>query len=303
MLAFAADVVVGDPPNRWHPVAWMGHAVAAGRRRLARGGPVQLTVLGATLVALVAAMAALAGSAIAALAAPLGAAGLVLEALALKSTFALRGLAGAAAAVAADLERGDLPAARARVGRDLVSRSTASLDETRVASAAIESVAENATDSLVAPLLFYAVFGLPGAFFYRAVNTADAMIGYRQGDLEHFGKAAARLDDLLNLAPARLSALALVAGAGLAGADARGALDVMRRDRGRTASPNAGWTMAAMAGALGVRLEKSGYYALGKGRPPSTDDVYRSLAVLWSTAACAAAAITLGYHVIRALNR
>lgn len=281
----------------------MGHALAAGRRRLARGGPARLTVLGAVLVSLVAGAAALAGSGIAALAAPLGAVGLVLEALAFKSTFALRGLAGAAAAVAADLERGDLPTARARVGRDLVSRPTASLDEARVASAAIESVAENATDSLIAPLLFYAVFGLPGAFFYRAVNTADAMIGYRQADLEHFGKAAARLDDLLNLVPARLCALALVAGAGLAGADARGALDVMRRDRGRTASPNAGWTMAAMAGALGVSLEKPGHYVLGEGRRPSANDVRRSLAVLWRAAACAAAAIALGYHAIVDMNR
>ncbi len=281
----------------------MGHAIAAGRRRLSGGSPALLLIRGTALVTMLVAASTLTGWGIAVVAAKLGPAGLVLEALALKCTFALHGLASAAAAVAAELAHGDLAAARARVGRDLVSRSTGSLDEAHVASATIESVAENTTDSLVAPLLFYAAFGLPGAFCYRAVNTADAMIGYREGDLEHLGKVAARLDDLLNLVPTRLAALALVAGAALAGADARGALAVMRRDARRTASPNAGWTMAAMAGALGVTLEKHGHYVLGDGRPPRREDVDRSLVVLRLAALPSLAGIMLAYHVIRLLGQ
>ncbi len=261
----------------------MGRAIAFGRR-LAGGSPAALLLRGAGVVFVVAALAALGGWAVTLAAARLGAPGLVLEALGLKLTFAVRGLATAASAVARALERGDLAAARNGVARDLVSRPTAALDDARVASAAIESVAENLTDSVVAPLVYYALFGLPGAALYRAVNTADAMIGYRDGVLEHFGKPAARLDDVLNFVPARLAALALLAGAAIAGADARRGLAVMRRDRRRTSSPNAGWTMAAMAGALGVTLEKPGHYVLGDGRPPQAGDVVRSVALLWRAA-------------------
>ena len=134
--------------------------------------------------------------------------------MALKSTLALRGLTAAGREVAGALERGDLVAARASVGRHLVSRPTATLRAEQVAAGAIESLAENLTDSFVAPLMFYLLFGLPGACAYRALNTADSMLGYREGALEYFGKLAARLDDVANLIPARLAALALVVAAG-----------------------------------------------------------------------------------------
>lgn len=201
----------------------------------------------------------------------------LLEAVVLKAMISLRGLAVAARTVIAHLNRGDVIGARAAVGYHLVSRRTSELDESQVASAAIESVAENLTDALVAPLLWYLALGLPGAVAYRVVNTADAMIGYRESALEHFGKVAARLDDLLNLIPARLAALALIAAAGLTGGSFRQAARVMWRDHGRTASPNAGWTMAAMAGALRVVLEKPGHYRLGEGRRPASPDVRRSI--------------------------
>ncbi len=214
----------------------------------------------------------------------LGAAGVLLEAVALSSLISLRGLASAAREVGAHLAAGDLVAARAAVGFHLVSRPTATLDAGQVASAAIESVAENLTDAFLAPLCFYLAFGLPGVAIYRAVNTADAMFGYREGTLEHFGKVAARLDDLLNLVPARLAGLALVAGALLAREHAGRALATLRRDRRRTASPNAGWTMSAMAGALGVMLEKPGAYRLGEGRPPAPEDIHCALRVFWASA-------------------
>jgi adenosylcobinamide-phosphate synthase len=221
-----------------------------------------------------------AGALVSALASRLGFAGLLLEAAALTCLLSLRGLVGAARDVAADLSRGDLVAARRAVGYHLVSRPTAELDAGRVASATVESVAENLTDSLVAPALFFLAGGLPGAAVYRVINTADAMFGYRLGPLEFFGKIAARLDDLLNLIPARLAGFSLVVGAALVGEDGRRALACLRRDRRRTASPNAGWTMSAMAGALGVVLEKPGTYRLGAGDLPIAGDVERSLRVL-----------------------
>ena len=184
-------------------------------------------------------------------------------------------------------ERGDLAAARAALARDLVSRRTEDLAEGQVASAAVESVAENLTDGFVAPLCFFLAFGLPGALVYRAINTADAMLGYREGTLEEFGKLAARLDDVLNLIPARLSAGAIVLAAPFGGGDARRAFTVMRRDQGLTASPNAGWTMAAMAGGLGVAIEKAGAYRLGDGALPTAGHIRQSVSIVRRASAIA----------------
>jgi adenosylcobinamide-phosphate synthase len=161
----------------------------------------------------------------------------------------------------------------------IVSREVAELDEARVAAAAVESLAENASDSVAAPLLYYVAFGLPGAYLYRMANTLDAMWGYR-GRYEFLGKAAARTDDLLNLIPSRLAALATVVSCWAVGGSSPGAWVCARKDSARTASPNAGWPMAAMAGALGVRLEKVGHYALNAGgRSPEVADLRRAMRV------------------------
>jgi adenosylcobinamide-phosphate synthase len=236
-----------------------------------------------------------------ALAARLGAVGALVEALALACLLSLRSLAAAALAVEAALASGDLGAARDAVGRHLVSRPTAALDAGHVASAAVESVAENLTDAFVAPVCFYLAFGLPGAAVYRAINTADAMFGYREGTLEYFGKVGARLDDLFNLAPARLAGWALVAGALLAGGNASRAAGVMLSDRRRTASPNAGWTMSAMAGALEITLEKPGAYRLGTGPLPAPSDIERSVRVFaWASAVGLGAAVTIAWTLYAA---
>ena len=282
LLALAIDLALGDPPNRYHPVAWLGRLLAAGRRRLCRGSPISLLAGGTAITLTVATFAAVIGAGVTSLAHRLGFAGLVLEAMALTCLLSLRGLVVTAREVAAYLGRGDLVGARRAVGYHLVSRPTADLDADHVASAAVESVAENLTDSLVAPALCFLAGGLAAASFYRVINTADAMFGYREGALEYFGKVAARLDDLMNLIPARLAGLGVVAGAALARESASGAFTALRRDRRRTASPNAGWTMSAMAGALGVTLEKPGAYRLGAGHPPSAGDIERSLRVLYA---------------------
>jgi len=301
LLALAVDLAFGDPPNRYHPVAWIGRLLEAGRRWLCRGSPASLLAGGAAVTIAVAGLAGAAGALVSVLAARLGVGGLLLEALALMCLLSFRDLVGAARSVAADLGRGDLPAARRTVGYHLVSRPTAELDERRVASATVESVAENLTDSLVAPVCFFLAGGLVGAAVYRVINTADSMFGYRTGPLEYFGKSAARLDDLLNFFPARIAGLSLVAGAALAGESARGALAILRRDRCRTESPNAGWTMAAMAGALGVVLEKPTVHRLGAGALPIVRDIERSVRVLRAAAAVSLLLMAAAFVVARKL--
>jgi adenosylcobinamide-phosphate synthase len=302
LVAVACDAAAGDPPNRAHPVAWLGRLLDAGRRTLCVGSPRRLLFGGAALTLLAAGVAALAGWAVAALAGTLGWAEPILVGVGLWLLLALRGLFAAASAVARPLAAGDLPVARARLAWHLVSRPTVALEAPHVASAAVESVAENLTDGYVAPLAFFLAFGLPGAAAYRAVNTADAMLGYRDGALEYFGKTAARLDDLLNLLPARLAALAIVAAAPLAGGAGPLAWRVLRRDRRRTASPNAGWTMAAMAGALDVTLEKLDSYRLGDGRPARADDIARAIRVAAVAAGLATAALVGMAAALRAVR-
>jgi adenosylcobinamide-phosphate synthase len=295
VLAVALDLACGDPPSRGHPVAWMGRAIGAGRRVLCRGPAWWLLLSGGALTLAVTALASGAGVALSSLAVMLGPAGVLLEALALKATISPRGLVSAARSVAAALERGALDEARARLGFHLVSRPTATLDAGQVASGAVESVAENLTDALVAPVVFFLALGLPGALGYRALNTADTMLGYREGALEHFGKLAARLDDLANLLPARLAGLALVAAAGRR---APHAWSVMVRDHARTASPNAGWTMSAMAGALAVTLAKPGAYRLGLGPPPGAEAIAHGIDVFRRAAALALGIAVLGHAAL-----
>lgn len=299
-LAVALDLVIGDPPNRWHPVAWIGRLVALGRR-LAPRSPDDLAIHGSFLVLIVAGVAA--GGALVAhalLASLPGIAASIAQAWLLKCSLSLRGLFGAVEVVRGHLVAGDLEGARRAVAWHLVSRETADLDPGAVASAAVESLAENLTDGFVAPVCFYVLGALVGgvgaglalAWAYRAVNTADAMIGYRRDELEYLGRATARADDLLNYLPARLAAWALVAGAWLARQSAAGAARTWRRDRGRTESPNAGQTMAAMAGALGASLEKTGHYRLGEGPPPDPEAIDRAMRVeRWAAALCLAVAL------------
>ena len=206
-------------------------------------------------------------------------------ALLFKSTFAVGMLHRVAATTRGLLASDDLPALRENM-RSLVSRDVSAMTPGQAIAATVESVSENTTDSFVGPWLAFALFGLPGAFAYRAVNTLDSMIGYR-GEYEYLGKAAARLDDLVNLVPARLTALLLALGSlVLPGQRAGGAWRIMWRDHARTASPNAGWTMSGMAGALGVALEKEGHYTLGDAtRALEPQDITRAVQSMYLVAA------------------
>ncbi len=196
-------------------------------------------------------------------------------AVALKPLLAVRALFAAVADVERPLLRGDIPAARAAAAR-IVSRDVSTLDSPLLAAAAIESLAENLSDSVVAPCCAFLLGGLPLAAAYRAANTLDAMLGYR-GAKEYLGKPAAKLDDVLNLVPSRLAAALLVAASPAVGASPRRVALAAWGDRRRTASPNAGWPMSAVAAALGRCLEKRGHYRLyPAGSEPVPHDVRRA---------------------------
>jgi adenosylcobinamide-phosphate synthase len=296
--ALLLDAALGEGQHRWHPVALAGRALEVALAPWRRRGPAVQLAGGAAAVALVAAGAGSAAWVVERLARRAGPAGWLALALALKSTLAVRQLLEEGLRVARWLEEGRLEDAR-RGLRALVSRPTADLPPDLVASAAIESLAENLADSVAAPLLAYVLLGLPGAAAYRVVNTADAMVGYR-GELEWLGKAAARADDALGWLPSRLSALALALAAALTAGPPAGsrALATARREGPATASPNAGRPMAAMAGALDRRLEKRGHHVLGAGRPaPGAADVRRAVALTGLAAALlGACAIALAWH-------
>ena len=292
-MALLAELAVGYPDRLYraigHPVTWIGKLIAATDRVLnheARGDGARRAA-GVVALVLFVAIAGGAGWVVQHL---LGAgAGLVVTAILASSLLAQRSLAEHVAAVADALERGGLEAGREAVSR-IVGRDPARLDEAGVSRAAIESLAENFSDGIVAPAFWMAVGGLPGAAAYKAVNTADSMIGHRTPRHEAFGWAAARFDDLVNLPASRLTALLIVCAAWtLKGASPRNAVRAIWRDAGRHRSPNAGWPEAAMAGALGLALAGPRVYGgvrvddvfMGEGgrREANADDIRRALAL------------------------
>lgn len=308
--AVAVDMALGDPRNRYHPTAWAGGLMArmiplsAGRGFWAErlGGAAAVAAPACAAVALLLPLYYAAGHAFADIgwgaadpaqyvhAAVLAIACCVL----LKCTIAVRGMQRHAYAVVESLEgEGGVAAARSNLSM-IVKRKTGSLDEEHVISGVLESIGENTVDGATGSLFYYGLFGLPGAFAHRIVNTADSMAGYRGEMLGRLGWFAAHADTILNYAPARLTGIAMVAAAAALGCDWRGALRSMIRDGGSTASRNSGYPMAALAGALNVRLEKEGHYVLcGGGRAPSTRDVRRAVSLMKATVLVFAAGVVV----------
>jgi adenosylcobinamide-phosphate synthase len=266
-LGLLGDLARPEPPDKVHPVAWFGRAMHA----LEGGSYGDSRAAGARFAA--------AGVAIGA------AAGLVLRSTAAATTLAVagRGLADAATAVAGALEADDLEAARALLPA-LVGRDPAELDEPALARAVVESVAENTVDAVVAPAMWGAALGAPGALGYRAVNTLDSMVGYRTPRYARFGWASARLDDAAGWVPARVTAVLVAA---VRPGAARRVLEAVRTQAPAHPSPNAGVAEAAFAAALDLRLGGRSVYAgveelrpaLGTGRAPDAADIGRAVAL------------------------
>jgi len=289
-LALLLDLLVGEYPACCHPVVGMGKFISTGMRLAPAKGWWRQFFLGTGLTLITVGLS-------------FGLAWLLLHGLSfhffleilvgaflLKASFALRALGRAAREVVRPLEVGNLDGARLAL-RSLCSRDPSTLTHEELLAATIESLAENISDSFIAPLFFYVILGVPGAVAYRAINTLDAMIGYR-GQFEALGKFAARLDDLANFIPARLTAFLLLAvGWALGGNVAKG-WRILIRDGGKTPSPNGGHPMATMAGLFNVRLYKEGVYSLGEPVEKLTPDKARQA---WRI--CAAAGLLMVFLV------
>ena len=300
LIGAAVDVLLAGP-RRGRPVAAFGAAASRAGGRLWAASRVRGALFTLTCAGPVAA----AGWGLQRLArrgpAPLTA----LTAAATWTVLGGASLAAEAAAMSRALEAGDLGAARARLPA-LCGRDPAALPPAELARATVESVAENTCDAAVAPLLWGAFFGLPGLLGYRAVNTLDAMVGHKTRHYAKFGWAAARLDDVANLVPARVTALLTVALAPLAGGSGRGALRAVHRDGGAHPSPNAGRCEAAFAGALGVRLGGTNVYhgqaeergTLGDGPPPAPADIDRAIRLSRLVIIAATALAALIAHLV-----
>jgi len=272
LLAIAIDLALGDPPDIAHPVAWMGKIISwlekggTGRRPLTQffyGALITIFTVGIFAVPVYFIILYVEGLNTLVY--------VIVASLLLKSTFSVRGLWQAALKVKRLLLGNHLEEARFEM-RSLVSRDTRELSGALIAAATVESVSENASDSFVAPLFYFLLFGVPGAVAYRVVNTLDSQIGYH-GKYEYLGKFACRLDDILNFIPARLTALLLVLSAFVCRRNGRESWKVAVRDHVRTESPNAGWPMAAISGALGLSLEKEGHYHLGEAANPPVPEM------------------------------
>lgn len=288
-IGFALDALFGDPLWMPHPVVAMGKAISLlekGLRRLFPAGKRGQLAAGAVLAAVLPLLAFGFGFGLVRLAGLLHPLlGLAVEGFLCYQLLAAKALKQAGMLVYRALAAGDLAAARAAVGR-VVGRDTGALSEGEVIRATVETVAENTSDGVVAPMLFFALGGAPLAMAYKAVNTMDSMVGYKNERYLYFGRAAARLDDAANYIPARLTALLMLAACG-GGQRAARARAVWRRDRRNHQSPNAGHPEAACAGALGVQLGGGASYFGQRVEKPTLGEALRPLAAQDIPAACA----------------
>ncbi|MBE0523508.1 MAG: cobalamin biosynthesis protein [Methanosarcinales archaeon] len=296
-LAILMDILIGEPPGTIHPVVWIGKVIkylnnlSFGNKRM----------FGIFMVIVTAGISLLAGAVVVIASSYISETfALLLAAYFLKSTFSFRMLLTSARHIKSQLESGTLKNAKKDL-KALVSRDTTNLDKLHMTSAVIESTSENFVDGIVSPLFFYLILGLPGALVYKAVNTLDSMIGYRNKEFIELGWASARLDDILNWIPARLSLIFIFAASIFTGSPIN-AIKTCIRDRDQTASPNSGWPMAATAGSLGVRLEKKGHYILGgEFREPVPEDIERGSKLVGIATIFLFASIFAGVYVIRIL--
>ncbi|KFM14563.1 putative cobalamin biosynthesis protein CobD [Marine Group I thaumarchaeote SCGC AAA799-O18] len=269
-FALLLDFLVGDPKTKYHPTAWIGKLIALlvpftksnSVRKELIGGILLVSVIVVTvcttLVVLDIGISLLTIDIVSLIVS------IAVGSILLKTTIAIRGMQKHALAVVDAVEKVDLDSARNHLSM-IVKRDTKNLDKNHILSGVLESVSENTVDGITGPLFYYALFGLPGAFVYRVINTVDSMIGYKTTLFRNVGWFGAKCDTVLNYAPSRLTGLVMILSALILGYNWKESLYIMRRDSRKLESPNAGFPMAALAGALGTRLEKMNYYTIGNG--------------------------------------
>lgn len=257
LTAFFVDMMIGDPRSKFHPVVLMGNLISLLERFLYNADDSDRLKLikGGILTSIVIAVSYIIGLGIAHLyeVIDLKAIGILIEALVLSFMISPRSLAEAGQELHHLLIIGDIEEARRKVGW-IVGRDTDKLDESEIVRATVETVAENTVDGIISPLFFFMIGGLPLAIAYRAANTMDSMIGYKNDKYIYFGRTAARLDDVMNYIPARLTALLFIASATILRLDYKNAIAMMKRDAKNHPSPNGGYAEATVAGALNIRL-------------------------------------------------
>ena len=267
-VAIGIDWLFGDPPNKYHPVAWLGQLISFFLPRLKGGSEKSKgTIFAISLVIIVALgvhFLVFAGRYLAGLIELV-----IVSAVILKITIAVKGMDRHTKAIINSLEASDLEASRHNLSM-IVRRKTDDLDEQHILSATIECISESTVDGITGPIFYYSLFGPAGAFAYRAINTLDSMVGYHDNYFKDIGWMSARLDTAANYIPARLTAFLMIVSARILGADWKNSLNILQRDHYKTFSLNAGYPMATMAGALRVRLEKIGHYTLGDNQEPVT---------------------------------
>ena len=269
-FALLLDFLIGDPKTKYHPTAWIGKLIAV-LVPFTRNNSPKKELFGGILI--VFAVVAIVSTLLVALDFGISlltidvvslVVSIVVGSILLKTTIAIRGMQKHALSVVDALEKDDLDSARNHLSM-IVKRNTKHLDKNHISSAVLESVSENTVDGITGPLFYYAIFGLPGAFVYRAINTIDSMIGYKTSLFSNIGWFGANCDTILNYIPSRLTGLVMILSALILGYNWKESFYIMKRDGRKLESPNAGFPIAALAGALGTKLEKINYYAVGDG--------------------------------------
>ena len=285
ILAFLIDMILGEYPDKIHPTIGIGKLISYLKPKLKSPDPKIEKANGFLLAITVILIVAL----------PVfvllfwirltfgDIPYIIVGAVLFKATFAVKGMGRYTKPIATALKKNDLAEARKWLPF-IVRRDPSTLDERHITSAAVESIAESTTDGITGPFFFFAIFGVAGAFAYRVINTLDSMIGYKNVEYRNIGWFSATLDTLANYIPARLTACLMVVASSLLGENWRESWRILQRDKAKTVSINAGWTISAMAGALDTQLEKQGYYTLGDDHGITPEHINRALRVMTLTA-------------------
>jgi adenosylcobinamide-phosphate synthase len=285
-IAFLIDLIIGEYPDRIHPTIGIGKIIIYLKKKAKHADPHVEKANGVFMALIIILVIAL----------PVGALlwwlrlsfgsipYIIIGAILFKATFAIRGMGQYTKPIAKALKNNDMTEARKWLPY-IVRRDPNSLNERQTISAAVESIAESTTDGITAPFFFFAIFGVPGAFAYRVINTLDSMVGYKNAEYRNIGWFSAKMDTITNYIPSRLTAYLMVVAAMLLGKNWHESWRILQRDKHKTASPNAGYTISAMAGALNVQLEKQGCYKLGDDHGISHEDINKALRIMTLTAA------------------